>query len=199
MIYLKEYEIFGRFKLIGIGSVQANNVEIYSLKDLEKIEDEEMVYKVMKPIKLLNYDDGDARAFALVKLDFGDLGQYEKFMLGKPKSSHWRLYNKGVEDFNKEHVAKTNGVSKPLTARDVNKIEAFLDGRIWEESKYLVLKSYVEIEKRIMEIYDNLLLLFGIDIKDYNLLWPKLIPEIEDINAGWRGIYSCKIQNLLEN
>ena len=193
---LKEYENFGKFKLVGIGSACANNVEIYSIKDFEKIGDKDFAYGKITPVRLLNYDDEDARAFALVKLDFGELGQYEKFMLGAPTFSHWRLYNKGIEDFSKDYMAKTNDLTKTLTARDVNKIEASLDGRIWEQSKYLVLKSYVDVETRMKEIYENLLQ-SGFDIKDYNLLWPKLIPEIEDIEAGWRGLYSCKVQELL--
>ena len=193
---LKEYENFGKFKLIGIGSACANNVEIYSIKDFEKICDKDFAYGKITPVRLLNYDDEDARAFALVKLDFGELGQYEKFMLGEHTFSHWRLYNKGIEDFSKDYIAKTNDLTKTLTARDVNKIEASLDGRIWEQSKYLVLKSYVDVENRIKEIYENLRQ-SGINIKDYNLLWPKLIPEIEDIDAGWRGLYSCKVKDLL--
>lgn len=196
MKLLKEYESFGKFKLIGIGSACANNVKIYSIKDYEKIKDEDFPYEVIKPERLLNYDDEDARAFALVKLDFGELGQYEKFMLGAPTFSHWRLYNKGIEEFNKDYVAKTKDFSKTLTARDVSKIETSLDGRIWKESKCLVLKSYVDVEKRMKEIYENLLQV-GIDIKEYNLLWPKLIPEIEDIDASCRGIYSCTISDLL--
>lgn len=48
------------------------------------------------------------------------------------------------------------------------------------------------------KIYENLLQ-SGVDIKDYNLLWPKLIPEIEDIDVGWRGLYSCIVKDLLEN
>ena len=198
MEHLKEYENIGKFKLIGIGSACAKSVEIYSIKDFEKIGDKDFPDEVIKPVKLLNYDDEDARAFALVKLDFGELGRYEKFILGAPTFSHWRLYNKGIEDFSKDYMAKTNDLTKTLTARDVNKIEASLDGRIWEQSKYLVLKSYVDVENRMKEIHENLLQ-SGIEIKDYNLLWPKLIPEIEDIDAGLRGIYSCKIQNILEN
>lgn len=196
MKLLKEYESFEKFKLIGIGSACANNVEIYSVQDLEGVENNESAYEKMKLIKLLNFDDEDARAFALVKLDFGELGQYEKFMLGAPTFSHWKLYNKGIEEFNKDYVAKTKDFSKTLTARDVSKIEASLDGRIWKESKCLVLKSYVDVEKRMKEIYENLLQV-GIDIKEYDLLLPKLIPEIEDIEVGLRGIYSCKVSNLL--
>lgn len=196
MAHLKDYENFGKFKLIGIGSACANNVEIYSLKDFEKIEYKDFAYEKIKPIRLLNYEDEDARAFALVKLDFAELGKYEKFMLGTPTFSHWRLYNKGIEEFSKNYVAKTNDFSKTLTAREVSKIETSLDGRIWEGSKYLVLKSYVDFENRMKEIYENLLQ-SGIDIKDYNLLCPKLIPEIEDIDAGWRGIYSCKVNDIL--
>ena len=198
MAYLQEYENFGKFKLIGIGGAQANNVEIYSLQDLESIGDKELAFRMMRPVILLNYDDEDARAFALVRLDFGELGNYEKFMLGAPSSSHWSLYNKGIEEFSNDYVAKTNDLTKTLTAVDVNKIEALLDGRIWEKSKYLVLKSYVDVENRMKEIYENLLQ-EGMDIRDYNLLWPKLIPEVEDIDAGCRGIYSCKISELLRD
>ena len=128
MKFLKGYENFGKFKLIGIGSICMNNVKIYSIKDFEKIRDKDFPHEVVKSVRFLKYDDADAIALALVKLDFGELGQYEKFMLGAPTFSHWRLYNKGIEDFSKDYMAKTNDMPKTLIARDVNKIKASLDG-----------------------------------------------------------------------
>lgn len=71
-----------------------------------------------------------------------------------------------------------------------------MDGRIWTKSKILVPKSFNDIEEKIKEIYQNLLE-YGIDIKEYSLLRQKLIPEIEDIDAGLCGVYSCKISDLL--
>lgn len=74
--------------------------------------------------------------------------------------------------------------------------EVQIDGRIWEESKFLVLKSYADFEARLPQIY-RLLLEAGVDTRYYSLLIPKLIPEVDDIYVAWRGIYSCRIDELL--
>lgn len=196
MAYLQEFRNYGQFKLTGFGSVRASEGKIYSLKELENLSDKDTAWKVLKPVKLLNYDDKEARAFAFVTLDCGQYGRYEKFMLSEPSFSHWRLYVKGITDFNKELFSRNNVRHKEITLREVDKIDASLDGRLWIESKIIVLKSYADYEKRIPLIFSHLLEK-GVDIRDFNLLLPKLIPEIEDIDAGWRGIYSCKINELL--
>ena len=196
MTYLQEFRNYGKFKLTGFGSVRASEIEMYNLTELENLSNKDTAWKVLKPVKVLNYDDKEARAFAFVTLDCGQIGRYEKFMVSEPSYSHWRLYVKGLADFNNKLSSRNNGQHEEITLREVDKIDASLDGRLWIESKIIVLKSYADYEKRIPLIFSHLLET-GVDIRDFNLLLPKLIPEIEDIDAGWRGIYSCKINELL--
>lgn len=196
MDFLKEYETYGKFNLIGVGWVQHTKVEIYELKDLMNFLDKGFSIMSIKPVKILNNEDAEAIAFANVILDCREIGNYEKFMVGEPSYSHWRLYKQALEDYKKVLNSKVGGITMDLTISDVNKIETSLDGRLWTEAKVLVPKSFNDIEEKIKEIYSNLLKHL-IDISKYRLLRQKLIPEIEDIDAGLRGVYSCKISDLL--
>ena len=193
---LKAYESFGKFNLIGVGWVQHTKVEIYDLRELINFPDKDFASMTMKPVKILNNEDNEAIAFANVILDCGEIGKYEKFMVGEPSHSHWRLYKKAIEDYNRELSSNAGSTTKELTISDVSKIETSLDGRLWTESKILVPKSFNDIENQVQQIYLNLLE-HGIDISEYSLLRQKIIPEIEDIEAGWRGVYACKISDLL--
>ena len=196
ILNLKSYETFGKFNLIGVGWVQHTKVVIYDLQELINFPDKDFASMTMKPVKILNNDDDEAIAFANVILDCGEIGKYEKFMFGEPTHSHWRLYKKAIEDYNRELSSNAGSTTKELTISEVSKIETSLDGRLWTESKILVPKSFNDIETKIQEIYHNLLVQ-GIDISEYSLLRQKIIPEIEDIEAGWRGVYACKISDLL--
>lgn len=197
MEWLKKYEIWNdKFKLINIGHVHSNRVELFDIDELEAIPDKDYASEIMKPIKMLTFSDSDARAFVNVKLDCGEFGQYENFIIGQPSHAHWRLYKQCIEDFNNQLTSASSDNQRTFSVENVEKIDASFDGRIWEESKFLVLKSYADFEERLPTIY-RLLLKAGIDTKDYSLLIPKLIPEVDDIEVSWRGVYSCRIGNLL--
>lgn len=197
MDWLKKYEIWNeKFKLINIGHVHSNRVELYDLDELEAIPDKYLASEIMKPKKVLSFSDSDARAFVYVKLYCGEFGQYEKFVIGSPSHAHWRLYNQCIEDFNNQLAFRSKDNQKSFSVENVEKIDASYDGRIWEESKFLVLKSHADFEARLPQIY-RLLLEAGVDTRDYSLLIPKLIPEVDDIYVAWRGIYSCRIDGLL--
>ena len=80
---------------------------------------------------------------------------------------------------------------------NIRQINISLDGRLWTDSKIIVFRSsYIDYENRLKQIYENLLPL-GIDIMNYDMLIPKLIPDIEEIDLGLRGIYSCEVRSII--
>lgn len=109
---LKEYQTFGKFNMVGVGWVQHTKVEIYELKNLMNFLDEDFSKASIKPVKILNNEDADAIAFANVRLDCGEIGNYEKFMVGVPTYSHWRLYKKALEDYNEILIANSKKPEK---------------------------------------------------------------------------------------
>lgn len=196
MEWLKNYEIWNdRFKLIGIGEVYAKRIKRYNLDRLEEALTEDFPDIKMEPDEIHRMEDNDAYPFALVSIDCGKLGKFERFCYGENSVPHWMLYKNFIADLNDERQASK---MSPIAIDDIKKIKSTLCGRFWKNSKFLTLRSYVDFQERINKIYDSLLA-FGIDISDYSLLHPKLIPEVEDIELGWRGVYSCKIADLLES
>ena len=187
------------FKLIGMGEqYRAQKIVLYDLKIPSIQFDEQFNEDIIKPTKVwtLTIDD-EAHAFGLVKLECGDFGTYEKFLLGEPASPHWNLYRQAIFNFSKEvklshHLDKEKGIS----LNDVKKIKISLDGALWLESKIIALRSYRDFESRLISIR-TMLSNYGVEINDYSLIIPKLIPEIEEMNLGLRGLYACNVGELL--
>ena len=204
MEYLKEYQTRQMYDLIGVGLIKANEIIMYDLEEPDKFKNIENVkgaFEKMIPVKLWFYDDEDARAFAQVKLDFGEKGIFEKFGIGEPTFSHWSLYKKALDEFNANIQKDSIDYQSILTMNDVKEIIPSLDGRLWEQSKIIVLKTYEGPDEefyRINRIYYNLLE-SGIDIRNYKLLRGIEIPEVSDINRELKGIYSCKVDFFLPN
>lgn len=187
-----------RFRLIGMGEQnQARNVVLYELGIPTVTYDEKFRCDVVKPDRLWDMEDEDARPFGLVKVDCGKFGVYEEFMLGEPSTPHWKLYKKILADFNRQRSTGTDSCHSELTIEDVKKFSIFLDGRLWTDSKLIVFRSsYTDYENRLKQIYEGLLP-YGFDILDYNMIIPKLIPEIEDMDLGLRGLYTCEVRKII--
>lgn len=202
MEYLKEYQTRQMYDLIGVGLIKANEVIMYDLEESDKfknIENVEGAFEKLTPVKWWFYDDEDARAFAHVNLDFGEKRKFEKFLLGEPTFSHWSLYIKALDELNANIQKDSIDQQSLLTMNDVKEIVPSLDGRLWEQSKIIVLKSYEGPDEefyKINKIYYNLLE-SGIDIRNYKLLKGIEIPEVSNINRELKGIYSCKVDFFL--
>ena len=202
MEYLKEYQTRQMYDLIGVGLIKASEIIMFDLEESDKfrnIDTVEAAFEKLIPEKWWYYDDEDARAFAQVKLDFGEKGIFEKFGIGESTFSHWSLYTKALDEFNANMQKSSMEQQSILTMNDVKEIVPSLDGRLWEKSKIIVLMSYDGPDEefyRINKIYYNLLE-YGIDIRDYNLLRGIDIPEVSHINAELKGIYSCKVDFFL--
>ena len=109
------------------------------------------------------------------------------------------LYKKALDEFNVNIQKDSIDQQSLLTMNDVKEIVPSLDGRLWEQSKIIVLKSYEGPDEefyKINKIYYNLLE-SGIDIRNYKLLRGIEIPEVSDINRELKGIYSCKVDFFL--
>ena len=142
MEYLKEYQTRQMYDLLGVGLIKANEVIMYDLEESDKfknIDNVEGAFEKLTPVKWWFYDDEDARAFAHMKLDCDEFGRFEKFMLGESTFSHWKLYNKGLEEFNANLISYTKAHGNPLDINEVKKLEINLMGRLWENSKSLSL------------------------------------------------------------
>lgn len=187
------------FKLIGMGEQdQAKKVVLYELGIPTLVYNELWGCEIVKPDRVWDMEDQDARPFGLVKVDCGEHGTYEKFMFGEPATPHWELYKKILAEFNKGYSGYTEDCNTGLTIEDVKKFSIFLDGRLWIDSKLIVFRSsYTDYENRLKQIYEGLLP-SGIDILDFNMIIPKLIPEIEDMDLGLRGLYSCAVSRIIK-
>ena len=187
------------FKLLGMGiQYKAREVLLFELGCPTLVYDESWKCEIVKPDKIWRLEDDDARPFGLVKIDYGEFGISEKFMLGEASSPHWNLYRESIMDFNKKH-GNTGVDHYDKTMNNVRQIFISLDGRLWTDSKIIVFRSsYIDYENRLKQIYERLLPL-GVDIMNYNMLIPKLIPEIEEIDLGLRGIYSCEVRSIINN
>lgn len=187
-----------RFQLIGMGEQnQARNVVLYELGIPTIDYDEFWRRHVVKPDRVWDMEDEDAHPFGLVKVDCGESGVSEEFMLGEPSTPHWKLYKKILADFNRKRSTNTDSCRSELTIDDVKKFSIFLDGRLWTDSKLIVFRSsYTDYENRLRQIYEGLLP-YGLDILDYNMIIPKLIPEIEDVDLGLRGLYACEVRKII--
>lgn len=196
---LQEKYPYKNFKLLGMGTqYKAREVLLFELGCPTLVFDESLRCEIVKPDKIWRLEDYDARPFGLVKIDYGENGVSEKFMLGDNSSPHWKLYKKGVLELNKE-IGYLERDHFEKIMNDVNKFFISLDGRLWTDSKIIVFRSsYIDYENRLKKIYESLLPL-GIDILDYQMLIPKLIPEIEKVDLNLRGIYSCEVRHIINN
>ena len=96
---------YKNFKLLGMGAQhKAREVLLFELGCPTLVYDEAWHREFVKPDKIWRLEDDDAYPFGLIKIDYGELGKSEKFMLGKASSPHWNLYRESIMDFNKNMV-----------------------------------------------------------------------------------------------
>ena len=161
MEYLKEYQTRQMYELIGVGLIKANEIIMYDVEEsdtFKNIDNVENAFEKMTPVKWWFYEDEDARAFAHVRLDFGEKGTFENFELSEPTLSHWSLYKRALDQFNVEIKKDSILHHGPMTMNEVKELIPSLDGRLWEQLKIIVLKSYSSYDEdylRINQIYEK--------------------------------------------
>lgn len=183
-------------KQIGFGELTPNRVIIYAQKYFQKIIDGKIKIEDIKPKLILTFEDKDAIPFEMISLKLSNDENFSNFFVGESGDGHSSLINMAFKESplkitNLPSDWKYNAKLKEI----LNSMSFSYGGRLWKDSKLVVLKSDKDFEKNISQIY-KMLKINHIDISDYHLLICKENKEIDE--KYWGDIILFEINDILK-
>lgn len=161
------------YEHIGFGELTAHHCVIYDSDELAGIASGEKGIGSIKPLIELDLEDNDAVPFGLISLSSPGEEESTEFCVGENGTTHNALIHQALKLM--QNDTAECAVRKHLSVS--------YSGRIWHNSKVVILKDYSNYEHDILVIRVMLLMMF-IDISEYQLLCWRKNPLLADKDYG---------------
>lgn len=175
-------------RLLGFGELLPYRCVIYDSDVLDQVLQGKVQIHDIKPIYDWSFEDHDAIPFELVSILLPNKEQFKRFYVGNGGESHRVFIERALKDIKYEK----NYSDLPTSL--IPSMKFTHEGRLWKNSKVIILKSYEGLSDTISNIRNHLAL-NNIDISSYNLLELKKNKDIKE--PHWGNIVSTSVKQVL--
>lgn len=181
---------------IGFGMLTPHRCIVYDSKYLRNVIDGTLRIKDITPTLVLNYTDKDAIPFEEISIELPGNKKHSMFEIGEKGTSHQQLIEPFLKDVHYfSPLMKRGWRNDPKQVKIIDTMSFTLVGRLWEKSKFVIIKSdEADFKETILTIYDKLYsnVPISIDISFYTLLQLRENKSIEDKDCGDIVAYNMK-------